>query len=288
MLYFANTDGRICIFYPFYGKVIAGSTDIPVANPESAICDEGEVGYILNSMRQVFPAIHVDRSHIIYRFCGVRPLPRSDSSTPGEVSRDHSCAVIPPGSGINFPVYSLIGGKWTTFRAFGEQVADRILKHLARPRRASSADLPIGGGKRFPTTAFAKGEWLVSLHTKTHLPMQRLEVLLDRYGTRAEGVALFMCDGPDRPLRWLPECSQREIQYVASQEIIVHLDDLVLRRSIMALLGQLTQGLLEELAFVVAPVLAWPEKRVQQEIERTVKILREVHGVILPECGKKP
>jgi len=39
---------------------------------------------------------------------------------------------------------------------------------------------------------------------------------------------------------------------------------------------------------VVAPVLAWPEKRVQQEIERTVKILREVHGVILPECGKKP
>ena len=166
MLYFDNADGRICIFYPFYGKVIAGSTDIPVSDPETAFCEEDEVDYILESMRQVFPAIHVDRSNIVYRFCGVRPLPRSDSSTPGEISRDHSCAVIPAGNGINFPVYSLIGGKWTTFRAFGEQVADKILNHLARPRLASSADLPIGGGKGYPQTAAEKREWLASLGEK--------------------------------------------------------------------------------------------------------------------------
>ena len=89
MLYFANADGRICIFYPFYGKVIAGSTDIPVSDPETALCDEGEVDYILESMRRVFPAIDVDRSHIVYRFCGVRPLPRSDSTT-----RERSVEII--------------------------------------------------------------------------------------------------------------------------------------------------------------------------------------------------
>ena len=288
MLYFANTDGRICIFYPFYGKVIAGTTDIPVSDPETALCDDSEVDYILESMRRIFPAISVDRSHIVYRFCGVRPLPRSDSTTPGEVSRDHSCAVIPPGNGINFPIYSLIGGKWTTFRAFGEQVADRILDYLAKPRLASSADLPIGGGKGYPTMAVEKGEWLAFLSEKTHLPPPRLDVLLDRYGTRAEGVAQFMSAAPDQPLRCLPEYSQREIQCVASQEIIVHLDDLILRRTLMALMGQLTPGLLEELASVLAPVLAWSEQQVRQEIERTVRILSEVHGVILPECGSEP
>jgi glycerol-3-phosphate dehydrogenase len=75
---------------------------------------------------------------------------------------------------------------------------------------------------------------------------------------------------------------------VASQEIIVHLDDLILRRTLMAFLGQVTLGLLEELAALLAPVLAWSEKRTQEEIERTGKLLSEVHGVILPECGGKP
>ena len=57
MLYFANADGRICIFYPVYGKVIAGSTDIPVSDPEKAFCEEDEVDYILESVRQVFPTL---------------------------------------------------------------------------------------------------------------------------------------------------------------------------------------------------------------------------------------
>jgi glycerol-3-phosphate dehydrogenase len=261
--------------------VIAGSTDIPVSDPETAFCEEDEVDYILESIRQVFPAIRVDRSNIVYRFCGVRPLPRSNASTPGEISRDHSCAVIPVGNGIDFPVYSLIGGKWTTFRAFGEQVADRILSHLGRPRLATSADLPIGGGKGYPQTAAEKSAWLGFLQRKSRLPMERLMALLDRYGTRAEQVAQFMSAAPDQPLRSLPEYSQREIQFMASQESIVHLDDLILRRTIMALLGQLSLDLLEELAVVLAPVLAWSQERTQQEIARTLKLLSMVHGVKL-------
>jgi glycerol-3-phosphate dehydrogenase len=288
LLYFANADGRICIFYPFYGKVIAGSTDIPVTDPETAFCEEDEVDYILESMRQVFPHIHVDRSNIVYRFCGVRPLPRSDSSIPGEISRDHSCAVIPAGNGIDFAVYSLIGGKWTTFRAFGEQVADKILNHLARPRLTSSADLPIGGGKGYPQTATEKSAWLGSLERKTRLPIERLKALLDRYGTRTEDVAQFMSAAPDQPLRSLPEYSQREIQFMASQESIVHLDDLILRRTIMALLGQLSLDLLEELAVVLAPVLEWSQERIQHEIERTVKLLSEVHSVKITDGSAEP
>ena len=158
MIYFANRDGRICIFYPFYGKVIAGATDIPPDDPE-AVCDEGEVSYLLESIRQVFPSIAVDRSHVVFRFCGVRPLPRSHALTPGQISRDHSFPVLPPGDGIEFPVYSLVGGKWTTFRAFAEQVADEILRALGRRRLCGSAELPIGGGKGYPLTGDELETW---------------------------------------------------------------------------------------------------------------------------------
>jgi glycerol-3-phosphate dehydrogenase len=65
----------------------------------------------------------------------------------------------------------------------------------------------------------------------------------------------------------------------ASRESIVHLDDLTLRRTIMALLGQLSLDLLEQLAVVLAPVLEWSQERTQQEVARTVRLLSEVHGV---------
>jgi glycerol-3-phosphate dehydrogenase len=281
MLYFDNADGRICIFYPVGGKVIAGSTDIPVSDPETAICDGDEVDYILESIRRVFPAIRLDRSHIVYRFCGVRPLPRSNSATPGEISRDHICAILPAGNGINFPVYSLIGGKWTTFRAFGEQVAGKILHDLGWPRRQSSADVPMGGGRNFPPGERDKRAWLASLQDIYWLPMERLEILLDRYGTRARDVAEFIGIAPDEPLQALPAYSRREILFMAEQEKIVHLDDLILRRTIMALLGQLSFALLVELAGVLAPALEWSEQRTQKEIEGTVRLMEKAHGVKL-------
>ncbi|MDP8909778.1 MAG: glycerol-3-phosphate dehydrogenase/oxidase, partial [Chloroflexota bacterium] len=145
MLYFETEDGRVCLIFPFHDKVLAGTTDIRVDDPETAHCDDGEVDYILQTVRAVFPSIAVDRSHVVFTYCGVRPLPSSESAITGQISRDHSCEVTPPGNGVTFPIYSLVGGKWTTFRAFAEQVADQVLDALGRTRRAGSEHLAIGG-----------------------------------------------------------------------------------------------------------------------------------------------
>jgi len=281
MLYFENTDGRICLFYPVGGKVLAGSTDIPITDPDMAVCDDEEVEYILASVRRVFPSIKVEPSHIVYRFCGVRPLARSHSSIPGEITRDHLCPVLPAGKEVRYPVYSLVGGKWTTFRAFSEQVADQILRDLQKPRQASSRDLPIGGGRGFPAGAEGKSEWVAAFSRTYGLEPERAEQLLDRYGTRAKEVAEFISLGSDAPLPLLPEYSQREILFLAEHEKVLHLDDVVLRRTAMALLGQLSASLLEELAAIIAPALQWSETRIQREVSQVVKIMRSVHGVRL-------
>jgi len=141
--------------------------------------------------------------------------------------------------------------------------------------------LPIGGGRDFPPGAREKREWLASLNKTCGPPMERLEILLDRYGTRAREIAEFIGLAPDQPFRSLPAYSRREILFMAEHEKIVHLDDLVLRRTIMALLGQLSFELLVELAGVLAPALQWSEQRTQQEIERTVRLMEKAHGVKL-------
>ena len=269
MIYFVNRDGRICIFYVVDGKIIAGATDIPADDPET-VCDENEVDYLLKSLQQAFPSIHVDRSHVVFRFCGVRPLPRSNALTPGQISRDHSFPVLPPGNGIDFPVYSLVGGKWTSFRALAEQTTDAILRVLGRPRLRSSADLPIGGGKDYPR-----------LPEGTGLPQKRLLVLLERYGTIADHFAAYMQAGPDAPLAHHSGYSRREIEYMALYERVVHLDDLIMRRTLIGILGELSLPLLKELAAIVSGVLQWPEEKTAAEIERTVQMFKKVYGVIL-------
>jgi len=274
MIYFVNRDGRICIFYAVQGKIIAGATDIPAEDPET-VCDEAEVDYILEAMRLAFPSIKVDRSQVVFRFCGVRPLPRSNALTPGQISRDHSFPVLAPGHGIDFPIYSLVGGKWTTFRALAEQVADEILRMLGRPRVRSSADLPIGGGKGYP-----------GIPEGTGLPAERLAALVERYGAGADGVAAYLVAGADEPLAAHAGYSRREIEFMAMRERVVHLDDLVLRRTLIGLLGEATLPLLEELAATVSPVLQWTARDAAAEVERTVQILEKVHGVSVAARSK--
>jgi glycerol-3-phosphate dehydrogenase len=214
---------------------------------------------------------------VVFRFCGVRPLPRSSALTPGQISRDHSFPALAPGNGIDFPIYSLVGGKWTTFRALAEQVSNEVLRVLERPRVRSSADLPIGGGKGYPR-----------MPENTGLSDERLTALLERYGTGADKVAAYLQAAPDAPLAGHAGHSRREIEYLARHERIIHLDDLVLRRTLMALLGQVNRPLLEELAAIVSPVLQWSEQNAAAEVERTIELLQRVHGVMADARSKSP
>ena len=152
MIYFGSPDGRICLVYPFYGHALIGSTDIPAANPDTVVCDDSEAEYMLAMVREVFPNLPLGLDQIVYRYAGIRPLPAAQVDDPGEISRDHSIGHDTlPGTGI--PLLSLIGGKWTTFRAFAAETSDVVLKALGRQRRSDTLFVPIGGGRGFPVSA---------------------------------------------------------------------------------------------------------------------------------------
>jgi glycerol-3-phosphate dehydrogenase len=117
-IFFEHTDGRIVLIYPMGDRVLVGTTDIRVDMDEDAVCTDEEITYFFDLIKHVFPDITITRDSIVYSFAGVRPLPRDDAEHPGFVSRDYR---IERGdreiAGTGVPVLSLVGGKWTTFRA---------------------------------------------------------------------------------------------------------------------------------------------------------------------------
>jgi len=281
--FFENKDGRIVLIFPLYDKVIVGTSDIPVENPDDVHCTEEEVDYFIELVGRVFPDIKVGRGQIVFRFSGVRPLAHTGSAkTTGQITRDHHIQVLEgEWTRLGFPVYSLVGGKWTSFRAFAEQVTDKALTFLGRPRGKSTQEIPIGGGRNYPHTPEELKRTLDGMAAWTGCPAGRVQSLFERYGTHAESVALFIAKQADKPLKSLPDYSRREIAFLLLNEKIVHLDDLVLRRTMLAMLGQLTRPALDEVADVVGESLGWSEAQKKSEISRTLGSLAESHGVIL-------
>jgi len=280
--FFENEDGRIVLIFPFYDRVLVGTSDIPADDPNDVTCTDEEIDYFLSMVERVFPGLNLTRENIVFQFSGVRPLPHSSAMVTAQISRDHSIEVV---SGdwthLTFPVYSLVGGKWTTFRALAEQVTDKTLAYLGRKRQKDTRSLPIGGGRGFPRDSADLKRQIESLSAWTGVARERLTVLFERYGTRAEAIATFMNGGTDFILRSMPDYSRREIIFLVQHEKIVHLDDFVLRRSMLGMLGRLTREKVDELADVFGNALGWKAEQKTAEVARTLSILADRHGVRL-------
>ncbi|GAA3080414.1 glycerol-3-phosphate dehydrogenase/oxidase [Rhizobium viscosum] len=282
MIYFEADDGRICLVYGYLGLALVGSTDIPSRDPDTVRCEEPEIDYFLQSLRSLLPTLRFDRDQIVYTYSGIRPLPASDGTAPGLISRDHSAPVIEADGKRSFAIMSLVGGKWTTFRGFAEEVADTVLTRLGRSRKQSTRYLAIGGGKAFPADARARRDFIDRIAPAAGITAARAEQLLNRYGTTAEAVAMFPSNHSDEQrLSGAAHYSFREIDWIARNELVVHLSDIVLRRTTIAIEGHLTYAGLTDIAGIAAKALGWDAPRVAHEIDDVVSLLKEFHGQTL-------
>ncbi|MBN1418988.1 MAG: FAD-dependent oxidoreductase, partial [Planctomycetes bacterium] len=268
MVYYEHADGRVCIAFAFMGKVIMGSTDIRVDDPDRARCDADEIDYMLATLRDVFPSLEIPRERIVHTFCGVRPLPATGDKIVGTITRGHTIHTIEPDGARPFPIICLIGGKWTTFRALAEQTADRILPVLGAARRTTTEAVPIGGGRDYPADAEAKERWIERVASETGLSRERTATLLARFGTGAEAYARGLGGRAETPLETLPDYAREEIAHMGATEYVGHIDDLVCRRSVIALLGDARREVLEEIAGILAGPRGWDAARCEEEVAR--------------------
>ncbi|WDF31908.1 glycerol-3-phosphate dehydrogenase/oxidase [Arthrobacter agilis] len=278
-IFFEHVDGRIVLIYPMGDRVLVGTTDIDVDVNEQAVCTDDEIDYFFELIGHVFPDLAVSREDIVYSFSGVRPLPRHDDTQPGFVSRDYRIEKREETiGGRAVTTLSLVGGKWTTFRALSEHLADDTLAALGATRKTSTAGVPIGGGRDFPTDDAGEKAWIRKA-VRPGIDEARVEVLLTRYGTRATDVIDYLAGGPDTMFTSTRELSTRELAYMVEHEQIGHLIDVLIRRTSLAFRGLVSEELLAELAETLAPMLGWDAARSAAEIELAGKVLAEAHRV---------
>ena len=120
-----TSDGRVLFIVPWHNKLLMGTTDTPVKDISlEPVALEKEIQFILETAGK-YLTVTPTRKDVLSVFAGLRPLAATtEGGETKEISRSHKIMIS--GSGL----FSIIGGKWTTYRKMGEDMIDRVEQQL--------------------------------------------------------------------------------------------------------------------------------------------------------------
>jgi len=137
-----TSDGRVLFAVPWHNKVVVGTTDTLVDEASlEPYALEKEISFILGTASAYFTK-KPQRSDVQSVFAGLRPLaaPTEGKQKTKEISRSHKIIVSPS------DLFTILGGKWTTYRKMGQDMVDCIEKKLKwRHKKTTTASMHIYG-----------------------------------------------------------------------------------------------------------------------------------------------
>jgi glycerol-3-phosphate dehydrogenase len=129
------SDGDIIV--PNEAVCLAGTTSITVNDPNVLEIDPAEVDVVAGEAEKMIPSFGTTR--LIRAYTGVRPLLKASGSDGRSISRGFK--IIDHENGM----YSILGGKLTTYRLMAEKMVDVIMEKFALRATCRTADLPLEG-----------------------------------------------------------------------------------------------------------------------------------------------
>jgi glycerol-3-phosphate dehydrogenase len=278
-LYAEAADGRLIFVLPFGASVLVGTTDeIFPDSPDRAIATPAEIDYLVGMVNHLFPQLDLERTEIDMHYAGVRPLPKTKTAKAGAISRDHS---IEKNNSATVPVWTLVGGKLTTARAFAEQVAQRICARFGLAHKAESRDRPIPGGENYPADEQSLATEFALLADKFQIQQASVRQMWALYGSRLTSILReidnpsIALDGTQLPLSL--------VQWVIHREWATTIGDLVERRLMLLYEQSLSKQTLRRLAQCLADAGRLPPDDVESAVENEVDRLKTFYGKTVTE-----
>ncbi len=273
-VYAEAEDGRLVFVLPMAGGVMVGTTDEPFAgNPDAAIASEHELAYLIEMVNELFPQVSLARDDLEMHFAGIRPLPKQDVNSTSAISRDHSIQINEE-QGV--PILTLVGGKLTTARAFGEAIADLVLLRLDVPRTAGTQDRVFPGGEDYPTPEKLQ-ETIEQLAQRLGRPAGHIRAMWAICGTRT-GTILASISSPDQSPIAGTDLPRDFVRWVIQNEWVSSLGDLIERRLMLIYRHKLPRECLDELADLLIEAGRMDPSEREARIEETRVRLKTYYG----------
>ena len=269
-------DERVIFAIPWLGRLLVGTTETESPVDAEMTVTKEEAEFLLRHVNRCL-AKPFDLTDIVSATAGLRPLVKSrDSRDTKKMIRDYEIE-IESSSGL----ISVLGGKWTVYRAMAEDAIDAVQTKLTGQITASRTRRYLLYGAEGENSSEGKtaDEYPVSNDTTRHLVQKFGSVRARVLDLAREDESLLA------PIVEGAPHIQAEVIYSVREEMALHIEDILNRR-----LGlQLSDWRLAvQAASVVGRLLErelrWSQAQRQEEIGRYIaQINRSIQAL-----GQKP
>jgi glycerol-3-phosphate dehydrogenase len=273
-------DGRPLFVIPWNGQYLIGTTDIRFDGDPRAVQASGEeIDYLMGAVNATFPAADLTRARVHYTYCGVRPLPHVGDEPAGAITRRH---IIRHHEASASGLFSIIGGKLTTYRSLAEQTIDAVARYLGDKLPACvTATRPLPGADGLHIDADDPLSLAAQIAAQVDdldwrdapLGARSKDRLINLYGSRAADVAAIAAREPSLAGIVCERTSAigAEIVHAFEHEHAASFADVMLRRCMLGLNPDLGDAAAPGALDAAAAALGWsPERR-----ERTASEYRD-------------
>ncbi len=230
--YESRSDQRPILIIPWNGMVMIGSTDIRFEGDlDRVTATDQEIDYLLAEVNALYPDLNLAGSDILYSYAGIRPLPYTQGSTSGAITRRHFIHDhAPQMRGL----WSIVGGKLTTHRSLAEEVVDKAVRALGKSARCETANAQFPGARGVVDAHFAAG---FRQHAREiGLEERTADRLSGLYGVQADRILDRVRSDPSSA-GVVDEASGAiiaEVIHAVRAEMATSLKDVLLRRTMLA------------------------------------------------------
>ena len=254
-------DKRAVFVFPWENRTVLGTTDLdhPALDDSEVGITNEEVDYLLLATNNLFDDANLNRKDVISTWAGVRPLISDGGDgkrvSPSKEKRDHSVW-------LDNNLVTVSGGKLTTFRLIALDVL-KVCQKVLKLDESATQDNVSYSDQVFSNQTPTNPKF-------TTLPKSLQQRLQGFYGLQLDTLLEL---AHDDDLAYVPDSNTiwAEIRFAARFEQVIHLDDLLLRRTRLGLIlphGAMTPLISERLKQICQQELGWDEQNWQQEVQR--------------------
>jgi glycerol-3-phosphate dehydrogenase len=260
--FFHPENGRPIYCVPWQGVVLVGTTDVDqemLGENEAPHASTEEIQFLLSGLQARFPILNLSLRDIQAVFAGLRPVADVQTSDPSKASREH---MILYESGL----LTVAGGKLTTFHKMALEAFEKLREHLPQLLKSHAESSALDPLPDLPAD----------------LPLDSNLALdwLSRYG---EASLDFLCAASPTERALIHHehsASLADFRWVARQEAVRHLDDLLLRRTRLGLTAPRGwSAFLPRLRPILQEELNWTDNQWDEEVARYLAYWKQAYGV---------
>jgi glycerol-3-phosphate dehydrogenase len=260
----ARLKHRPFFIVPWNDAYLIGTTDTRYTGDlDYLAATDDEIEWMVQEVNTLFPQANLTRGNVQYSYAGVRPLPRAPGKAEGAVTRRHM-VVNHARRGEAVGLYSVVGGKLTTYRELAEHAVNLIERAQGKePGKSRTASMPLAGAPVDQDWQAFRAQFLAT----SRLPLQTSEHLLRVYGVCAAEIAGY---ATERGLETVIDAESgmiaAEVTWAFERESARTLADVVARRTMTGLDPRVGIGPDAAIATVAQAELGWNQERADQEV----------------------